>query len=138
VLMRFHEPSQAPSSAASPQKDSRLESVLRARTRWSVCVAALLGLLGGLAATTAQAQPCTTPSFATPSGSRIIPTGVVQPGHIAVGDFNRDGRLDFVVTDLANPNLEVFRQNPAPAPPGTWTSLGLVGTGGVATSVKVA
>src|SRR5262245_65770110 len=83
------------------------------------------------------AQSCTVPDFTPPSGGRIVPTGVVQPGHIAVGDFNRDGRLDFVVTDLLNPTFEIFLQTPLPAPPGSWTSQGLVGTVGVPTSVKI-
>jgi FG-GAP-like repeat len=137
--MRFHEPLQAPSGAASPYKDSRSQAPGRARTRRSVALAGVLALLGGLEARTAHAQGCTTPSFITPSGSRIISTpNVVQPGHLAVGDLNRDGRLDFVVTDLQNPILEVFLQTPLPLPPGTWTSIGSYSTVGVATSVKVA
>src|SRR4030095_9545988 len=88
VLMRFLEPSQAPLGAASLYKDSRSQLPGRALTRRSVALAAVLALLGGLDARTAHAQGCTTPSFITPSGSRIISTpNVVQPGHLAVGDL---------------------------------------------------
>src|SRR5262245_56639617 len=117
--MRIYQPWQASPVDAAPLKNRDSEPSMRSRMRLPMPGIAVLGLLCGLAPRPVAAQSCTAPSFVAPTGPRLIPTTVFQPGHIAVGDFNRDGRLDFVVTDLANPNLEVFLQNP----PGSWSSV---------------
>jgi outer membrane protein assembly factor BamB len=64
------------------------------------------------------------------------PSGVFAPGKIATGDFNGDGRLDFVVLDTTNPSLQIFLQQPSP--PGGYVGGGIIGTIAIATSVRVA
>ncbi len=102
--------------------------------------ALLLVLLGSLAARPAAAQSCTAPSFiAPPTGNNLVstaPTGVVAPGDVAVGDFNKDGLLDFVVTDSTNPTLQIFVQQALPL--GGYVSGGSIPTVGIPTSVRVA
>ncbi|MGC1871572.1 MAG: FG-GAP-like repeat-containing protein [Acidobacteriaceae bacterium] len=46
-----------------------------------------------------------------PGGGGVAPVGSVEPSSIAVGDFNRDGNLDFAVGTAAGNTIAIFLGN---------------------------
>jgi outer membrane protein assembly factor BamB len=138
--MRFHEAWRASSADAFPTKSRSHESSMKPRLRPSASAVALIGLWLGFTPRPLSAQSCTAPGFlAPPTGTNLVstaPSGVVAPGRIATGDFNADGRLDFVVLDSTNPSLQIFLQQPFP--PGGYVGGSIIGTLGIPTSVRVA